>query len=237
MMDFKLPYNRARYISFLKTQLLPEDFADSEERITPSFQPQFIQNIVKIGEAPSLDLSVYEVEHPSENDPRVSLSRDTFRLMAKYGKKRALVFLISKSSRNYRLSLVTIDLKWEKDNRVQKEYSNPRRYSFFLGPDTKTHTPEEYLVKQGRIKDFEDLKKRFSIEVVNKEFYEEIAILFTQLAGGKRAIGRQKFDERGILVLPSTTDDTLRKEFAVRLIGRLVFCWFLKKKRSKAGIS
>ena len=158
-------------------------------------------------------------------------------MLSQYGQQRALILFISEKTGNYRLSLVTIDLKWEEGKRVKKEYSNPRRYSFFLGPDSRTHTPEEYLLKPGRIKDFEDLKKRFSIEVVNKEFYTGIAILFTQLAGGKRAIGRQKFDERGILVLPSTTDDTLRKEFAVRLIGRLVFCWFLKKKRSKAGIS
>ena len=33
--------------------------------------------------------------------------------------------------------------------------------------------------------------------------------------------------------LPENADDTKRKEFAVRLIGRLIFCWFLKKKQSE----
>jgi len=37
--------------------------------------------------------------------------------------------------------------------------------------------------------------------------------------------------------LPSTSDDTIKKEFSVRLIGRLIFCWFLKKKTSDKGIS
>jgi len=187
---------------------------------------------------PSLELNIYEVRHPSENDPRVSLSRDAFRLLAQYGSKRALILFTSENSPNFRLSLATIDLKWEEGKRVQKEYSNPRRYSFFLGPETKTHTPEEYLIKQGRVKDFDDLKIRFSIEVVNKDFYTQIAVLFTQLAGGKRTIGRKSIDAgRGLLNLPSTVDDTLDKEFTVRLIGRLVFCWFLKKKRSDKNIS
>lgn len=216
---------------------MPEDFEEHDEKIEVGFQPKFIQNIVKIGEVRSLEMNVYQITHHSENDPRISLSRDSFRLLAQYGIKRALILFVSESSLNYRLSLVTIDLKWEEGRRVKKEYSNPRRYSFFLGPETKTHTPETYLIKKGRIKDFEDLKKRFSIEVVNKDFYTQIAILFTKLAGGKRSIGRTKYEEKGSLHLPSTSDDTIKKEFSVRLIGRLIFCWFLKKKTSNKGIA
>ena len=216
---------------------MPEDFGEYDEKIGIDFQPKFIQKIVKIGEVRSLEMNLYEVHHRSENDPRISLSRDSFRLLAHYGIKRALILFISENSLNYRLSLVTIDLKWEEGKRVQKEYSNPRRYSFFLGPETKTHTPETYLIKKGRVKDFDDLKERFSLEIVNKDFYTQIAILFTKLAGGERTIGRTQFDEKGSLYLPSTNDDKIKKEFSVRLIGRLVFCWFLKKKCSDKGIA
>jgi len=216
---------------------LPEDFGEYDETIGVDFQPKFIQKIVKIGEVRSLEMNLYEVNHRSENDPRISLSRDSFRLLAHYGIKRALVLFISENSLNYRLSLVTIDLKWEEGKRIQKEYSNPRRYSFFLGPETKTHTPETYLIKKGRVKDFDDLKERFSLEIVNKDFYTQIALLFTKLAGGERKIGKAQFDEKGSLQLPSTSDDTIKKEFSVRLIGRLIFCWFLKKKTSDKGIA
>jgi hypothetical protein len=236
-MDFKKPYNRTKYISFLRNQLLPDDFEEHDEEVGLGFKAQKIRKATKIGEVSSLDLNIYEIEHESENDPRVSISRDSFRFLAHYGVQKALIIFTSKNSLNFRLSLVTVDLIWDEGKKVNKEYSNPRRYSFFLGPDTKIHTPEEYLVKQGRVKDFEDLKSRFSIEVVNKEFYTQIAILFTQLAGGTRKIGREKWDEKGLLKLPSTVDDTLRKEFTVRLIGRLVFCWFLKKKKSEKGVT
>lgn len=233
--DFKVPYNRSAYLDFFRDYLMPEDLSLDEEGL--DYKTEYIQNAVKLADVPSLDLTIYEVHHKSEHDPRVSLSRDTFRMLSQYGKSKALIIFTSKAKANYRFSLVTIDLEWKEGKRVKKEYSNPRRYSFYLGPDTKTHTPEEYLIKPGRIKDIEDLKKRFSIEVVNKEFYTEIALLFTQLAGGKRTIGSQKFDEKGSLILPSTSDENIRKEFSVRLIGRLVFCWFLKKKLSKEGIS
>ncbi len=216
---------------------MPEDFEEYDEKIEVSFQPKHIQNIVKIGEVRSLEMNVYQITHYSENDPRISLSRDSFRLLAQYGIKRALILFISENSLNYRLSLVTIDLKWEEGRRVKKEYSNPHRYSFFLGPETKTHTPETYLIKKGRVKDFDDLKNRFSIEVVNKDFYTQIAIFFTKLAGGQRTIGRTKYEGKGSLILPSTTDDKIKKEFSVRLIGRLIFCWFLKKKTSDKGIA
>jgi hypothetical protein len=235
-MDFNLPYDRNRYVRFFSSQFLPEDFEQSSESIPLTFSPQYTQQVTKIGESRSLDLNVYEVEHTSENDPRVSLSKESFRLLAEYGQKRALVLFVSKPSENYRLSLVTIDLKWEEGKRPTREYSNPRRFSFFLGPDAKVHTPQEYLIKPGRVADFDDLKNRFSIEVVNKDFYTQIAILFTKLTGGERKIGSRSLDvKKGSLVFPSP-DDTKRKEFAVRLIGRLVFCWFLKKKRSKQSI-
>ena len=238
-MDFSQPYHQDTFLKFLKDNFLPNDFKISKEIINLTdltFNPDRIQKIELLGEVLSLDLKVYEIHHESENDPRVTLSKETFRIMAKYSTKKALILFYSKNSPNYRFSLATIDLKLE-DTRVAKEYSNPRRYSFFLGPAAKTHTPEQYLENKGRIKNFDDLKNRFSIEIVNKEFYNKIAEVFTNLAGGSRKIGSKSINAgSGALKLPSTNDDILRKEFTVRLIGRLVFCWFLKKKHSDSNI-
>jgi len=81
---------------------LPEDFEEHDEKIEVGFQSKFIKKIVKIGEVRSLEMNVYQITHPSENDPRISLSRDSFRLLAQYGIKRALILFISESSLNYR---------------------------------------------------------------------------------------------------------------------------------------
>ena len=122
------------------------------------------------------------------------------------------------------------------DSKIKREYSNPRRYSFFLGSDSKIHTPSEFLIKKGRVTNFEDLQSRFSVEVVNKEFYQRIAVQFSRLIGGQRKIGSRTEDFRRTLSLPSVSDHNVFQEFAVRLIGRLVFCWFLKMKKSDNGI-
>ena len=149
-MNFQSTYKRNQYINFFRNQFLPEDFEEHDEDVSISFKPQRILKVVKIGEVQSLDLNVYEIEHESEYDPRVLISRDSFRFLAHYGVQKALIIFTSKNSQNFRLSLVTVDLIWDEGKKVKKEYSNPRRYSFFLGPDTKIHTPEEYLVKKGR---------------------------------------------------------------------------------------
>jgi len=73
--------------------------------------------------------------------------------------------------------------------------------------------------------------------LLNKLFYQELAVLFTRLVGGERGTGKKIVKETGRLKLPSVTDEKVRKEFAVRLLGRLLFCWFLQKKTSVAGLS
>ena len=236
-MNFREQYSRKYFVDFFKDSLLPEDFTPGAEKVRLHFESDILKEATLLGQCDSLELKVYEVKHDSENDPRVTLSRETFRMMRHYNVKRALVLFTSDKSKNYRLSLATIDFKLD-GSKVSKEYSNPRRYSFFLGPDSKIHTPEQYLVKKGRVKDndFDDLLKRFSIEVVNKEFYDQIAMQFTKLVGGKRKLGSRIQEFEPLLKLPSATDHLKMQEFAVRLIGRLVFCWFLKKKTSQTNV-
>jgi hypothetical protein len=235
--NFNAPYNRENWITFFRQQFLPQDYSNITEKTETEFKPKYIgKDVLYLGNSETLKLKVYEMHHDSENDPRIGLSRDAFKFIEHQKVKNALILFISQNSENYRLSLITRELKLE-GKKVTKEFTNPKRYSYFMGPDVKKHTIEEFLVKKGRVKDEEDLKSRFSVEIVNKEFYNNIAKLFTELVGGVRKIGRQTKEFEPLLKLPDTTDHTLMQEFAVRLIGRIVFCWFLKKKKSENGIS
>lgn len=62
------------------------------------------------------------------------------------------------------------------------------------------------------------LWQAFDISVVNKKFYADIKVAFD----GLNAV---LADCKGILTRPEQ-----RSQFAIRLLGRLIFCWFLKKK-------
>lgn len=230
-------YDREEWISFLQNRFLPNDFSLRRESIDINFKSRYIEpTAFWIGDCASLgDLAIIEISHGSANDPRVSVSRDAFRLMALHGLDKALFFFVSDNSKNYRFSLITLDLKLEGKG-VKYEFSNPRRFSFYLGEGTKTKTPQSFLIEKRRIKDFEDLQERFSVEVVNKEFYHEIQGMFYRLVGGKVRIGNIMQEHDPVLVLPDTRDRQIMQEFGVRLIGRIVFCWFLKKKLSENGV-
>ncbi|MDO8803045.1 MAG: hypothetical protein Q7R35_01315 [Elusimicrobiota bacterium] len=170
-MDFNKEFNKVTVLDFLKNQFLPDDFTVGTEQV--NFSQGLIKEIEYIGESKNLDLKLFVVRHDSENDPRVTLSRETFRVMSNLGTRRALIVFHSTASTNWRLSLATITLA-HKNTKMKREYSNPRRYSFFLGPAAKTHTPEQFLTRKGRVQNVEDLKGRFSVEVVTKEFFKEL---------------------------------------------------------------
>ncbi|MBO8166055.1 MAG: Eco57I restriction-modification methylase domain-containing protein [Kosmotoga sp.] len=231
---FNEPYNRSEFLEFLSREFLTDSFRSNIEEISLKSKGR-IKKAFELGEDPVLGITVFEFEHDSEKDPRVSLSREAFRIMADYGTRDSLAIFKSSNSENYRFSYMSIELTKE-NGKIKNKYSNPKRYSFYLGPDAKIHTPEKFLSK--RVIDLEDLRKRFSVEVVNKEFYEKIALLFTKLVGGKRKIGSEEVPFETILKLPSTDpkkDHEILQEFAVRLIGRIIFIWFLKEKHSESG--
>ncbi|MCD5397127.1 MAG: Eco57I restriction-modification methylase domain-containing protein, partial [Candidatus Pacebacteria bacterium] len=217
-MDFSQPYKQKEFLSFL-SNFLPDDFEQTEEQINLSdlsFKPDKIKRIKMMGTVPSLDnLQVYEIKHHSEFDPRVTLSRETFRLMSNYNVRKILAVFVSENSPNYRFSLATVDLKL-KDTRVTKEYSNPRRYSFFLGPDAKIHTPTKYLSQ--KVKDYKELQERFSIEVVTKEFFSELSNWYFWALKNIECPKDAEKEKNG------------KNIWTIRLITRLIFIWFMKQK-------
>jgi hypothetical protein len=226
-MKFKDPYDHNAFLEFLNN-FLPEDFNEKEEDIV--IKKERYKEITKakiLGYSELLDLFVLEMDHNRENDPRITIATDAFKILADHWIHKALVVFKNKDSKNYRLSYLTISLDLNEKNKPIRKYSNARRYSFFLGIDAKTRTPEQQLLKKGRIKDSEDLLNRFSVEVVNKQFYLEVANFFDELVS---------IDNKN-LMLPGVSEADLntRKSFAVRLIGRIMFCWFLKQKKSENG--
>ena len=176
-MEFNEAYSRQEFVRFLQNSFLPEDFVPSEEKVWFRSQMTYSTEAVKLGTCPSLKLVVYEVKHRSRHDARVSLSKEAFRMLADEMKDRALVvFVPEDSNENYRFSLIEITLDTADDSaRGSKRYSNPRRYSYFLGEGIAYYTPNKYLNEKGRVASKEDLLSRFSVEVLTKEFYQELS--------------------------------------------------------------
>lgn len=222
-MEFNKAYNRQEFIHFLQNSFLPEDFTPEVEPVSFHTQMSYSTQAVKLGSSAELDLVVYEVKHTSKNDARVSLSKEAFRMLADEMEDRALVVFVPEDNNdNYRFSLIEITLE-TKDNssRIQRNYSNPRRYSYFLGKGIAYYTPNKYLNAKGRVVNAEDLRSRFSVEVLTKEFYNELSDWYAW------AIKIIRFPND---LNDKTDDDKYNNESAIRLITRLIFVWFLKQR-------
>lgn len=222
-MEFNKAYNRQDFVKFLQNSFLPNDYIPSEEEVLFRTQMKYSTEAVKLGTCESLDLVVYEVKHSSKNDARVSLSKEAFRMLADEMKDRALVvFVPEDSNANYRFSFIeiTLDIK-EDSSKVSYNYSNPRRYSYFLGEGIAYYTPNKYLNEKGRVVSKEDLLSRFSVEVLTKEFYQELSDWYAW------AIKIIRFPND---INDKEDDAKFNNEGAIRLITRLIFVWFLKQR-------
>lgn len=222
-MEFNKAYNREECLSFLRTSFLPEDFSQETYSIDNPVQFQYTQDVTRLGECESLGLVVYEIRHNSKHDARVGLTKEAFRLLADEFCERALVFFVpNDDNSNYRFSLIEITLdQQETSSKVTRKYSNPHRYSYYLGNGIAYYTPNKYLNEAGRVINVEDLRNRFSVEVLTKAFYQELsdwyawAIMVVRFPNDLKTLeDNQKYNS----------------EAMIRLITRLIFVWFLKQR-------
>ena len=115
---------------------------------------------------------------------------------------------------------ITLDQS-ESSSRVSRRYSNPHRYSYYLGKGIAYYTPNKYLNEYGRVVSVEDLRNRFSVDVLTKAFYQELsdwyawAIMVVRFPNDLKTLeDNQKYNS----------------EAMIRLITRLIFVWFLKQR-------
>ena len=144
-------------------------------------------------------------------------------------KDAALVAFVASNKEDWRLSLVKVAYRFNEQSKVVEELSPTRRYSFLVGPNEKNHTAQSRLVPA--LLKYEDptldyLEDIFSVEQVTKEFFERYRDLFLRLKEHLNKVlerqpeVEQDFTEKGV--------DTA--EFAKKLLGQIVFLYFLQKK-------
>lgn len=228
-MILERPYNKETFDKFLK-DFLPDFSKDERPVRTPD--KSILTEVTLLGTSKESSVTVLEAEcEETDSKKRIAITQAAFKVLRDHSIRNALI-AFHDGADQWRLSLLTSTLEL-KDGKVIKKDSNPRRYSYLLGIGAKTRTPHKYLVEKGRVTDIKSLQERFSVEVVNKQFYESIADLFTKLVGGER--GRTRYP--GLLKISGQSNqNNEHQEFAVRLIGRIIFSWFLKEKKSAAGV-
>ncbi len=221
-------YHIDNFTYLAKDVLLP-DYAGDVHDVW--FKNDIFSTVKQLGTSEACELTVFEVYlKEGTHNRRVAITQEMFKILRGLHINNALVAFVNANEKNFRISLLTSKYEFNGD-KIVKVLSNPRRFSYTLGIGMKTKTAYKFLIEKGKVKDLNELIGRFSVEVVNKQFYAEIATAFTELVGGER--NGKTYTK--LLQLYGSLDHNKHAEFGVRLIGRIMFCWFLREKRSVSG--
>jgi len=149
-------------------------------------------------------------------------------------KDGALVAFVSPDEQDWRFSFVKMEYKFDTTKKgqpkVTEQFTPARRYSFLVGENERSHTAQSRLLPILENTDHDptlaEIEEAFSIEKVTKEFFENYRLLFHEIKDAldefvkKDKATKADFQEKGV--------DTV--DFAKKLIGQIVFLYFLQKK-------
>ncbi|MFA7298182.1 MAG: TaqI-like C-terminal specificity domain-containing protein [Candidatus Absconditabacterales bacterium] len=218
-MFFNASYDRSDFLRILQTKICPNFVQEIKpmqfERQTKYFVKDSMYQLGKIKFADDTEVIVMEIQQTSISDPRITLTKDAFKILHDHQKDNALIVFYSADTDSWRLSLLTS--KYEGRDKIN---SNAKRYSFLLGSHEKVKTPNDYLIKnpKGIVKDLNDLISRFDVEVVRKEFFKQYLNLFLEL-----------YKELKPYEIMLGKDNDL-VTFTKTLMGKIIFLYFIQKK-------
>ena len=141
----------------------------------------------------------------------------------------ALVAFYCDDSDDWRFSLVRMDYSFDEANqKIQRELTPARRFSFLVGPHERTHTAQQQLatlLTRKTANTLESLEQAFNIETVTKEFFAEYKCLFLDLKDALDALTEQESAVTDVITQVGSAN------FAKRLLGSNCLFVLLTEKR------
>ncbi len=145
-------------------------------------------------------------------------------------KDAALVAFVAPTGKDWRFSFVKMDYRFNEEGKIKEDLTPARRFSFLVGEHENSHTAQSQLLPllmdDKSEPDLGKLEDAFSIERVTKEFFEKYRNLFLHLKDSLDAIIEKYADAKGEF----TAKNIDTGDFAKKLLGQIVFLYFLQKK-------
>ena len=240
-------FDKANFISFIRNLL--KHFDDGEDRrfqyagnlIKKAFKER-INNYERLGtftdtEARKIDVLVIHLTKDTTLERGRTFLRNFAADYLSNGrgndKDAILAAYISPSEKDWRFSYIKLEYTRERDERGKvkdrKDLTPAKRYSFLVGANERSHTAQtQFLPILQKTSDptLSEIEEAFKIETVTKEFFARYKDLFENVRRELNAIIKQndkvrlEFESKCINV-----DD-----FAKKLLGQIVFLYFLQKK-------
>ena len=235
-------FNKERFVSLIKNLLNHMEeasFTYKGQYIFADFHDS-IRLVERIGKYADSDEKLFDilVVHLQKETSLERARTNQRNFVAKYLKgsrggvlkDAALVAFVAPDGEDWRFSFIKMEYKFNEKGKVKEEFTPARRYSFLVGKNENSHTAQSRLLPlllddeaQPTLKDLEDA---FSVEKATREFFEKYRDLFLRLKEALDEIVekdqkiRVEFNNKQVSVV----------DFAKKLLGQIVFLYFLQKK-------
>ena len=179
---------------------------------------------IKLKDYRTLDL--YEValsDNVIVERNKVSIGAVVKKLIA--GNNAVLVnfYYPNQKNKSWRLSFLAKEQIIEVDE-IKKTATNPKRYTYILGHNETCRTAAERFSKLSLEPEFtvDALKDAFSVEKLSKAFFDEYKVHYERFV--------EHLNKRNFKSTVFNGDETAIRTFAKKLLGRIVFLYFVQKK-------
>lgn len=238
---FQNGFQRETYQHFIRNLLNQVEARDGHYcgNLIPEAFKEHINQYWRIGkyidpDGTELDLLVVEVKSLAKLDrARTSLRNFAVNRLKKFDKACSLIAFYAKEDEgaDWRFSFVKIEHGAFQDDKgkvkLKTELTPAKRYSYLVGVHENSHTAQDQLLDL-LVMDYanpkiDDIEKAFSIEKVTAEFFEQYKGLYFKLS---EQLTGQPFFQKG----SDTEKAQAVARFAKKLLGQIVFLYFLQKK-------
>ena len=224
---------QAPYSSDIWTGLLRTLFSSSAELFSkpapisdPGFNGVFTK-VLQLGDLKTADGKI-AVLLDIEVLPKISLSRNragirhlAARLIDGTQRQAILAAFHSPASPDWRFSFIIREKTFDIATGETRTTETPAcRFTYLLGPNEKCRTAaERFATLNGTTTTLKDIETAFKVDQLTKEFYSELSDWYFW------ALTRVRFPDD-----EEKNEEKRNATMTIRLITRLIFVWFLKKK-------
>jgi hypothetical protein len=235
------PFDREKYINFVSNLLNHIERRDVHYsgNLVPEAYRDHINQYWRVGKYISpddeeMDILIVEVKSLSKLDrARTTLRNFAIDRLKKFDKQYSLIAFYSREDQgaDWRFSFVKFEHEAYQDDKgkvkTRTELTPARRYSFLVGEHESSYTAQKQLLPllqadtiDPTLKSIEDA---FSIEKVTDEFFQQYTELFIKLS--------EHVSKEPALQCKSEQETRQNiSRFAKKLLGQIVFLYFLQKK-------
>lgn len=242
---FEKSFDKDRFTLFIKNLLnrIEEASFTYQGQYVPEAYRQYIHTLERIGKFNDgenrIDILVVKLKKETSIDRARTMQRNfiAWYLNGSRGgemKDAALAAFVAPNNEDWRFSLVKMDYRFEEGKsgkvKIKEEFTPARRWSFLVGKNENSHTAQSRLVPlmadDEHSPTLAEIEEAFNIEKVTKEFFEKYRYLFLRTKETLDEVVsrdtniKEDFESKGV----STVD------FAKKLLGQIVFLYFLQKK-------